>query len=454
MMRRVLSFVRLFSRCVLACFALAVGLWCTETPGALAQESRPSEYDDSDADVERVTFPEALARFRRVSPVLEEAGSRYDAASGRLRQTRAYGNPSLSLTHEPLYGNGRRASESYLNLEQELSWPGKRSARIEAAERRAEAVRTGAAADSILSVGTLVDAFVRAASRERELRALRRVDTLIAEVLRSGGARFEEGSVSGYELSRLRVERSRYETRLVRARIENARARRTLAALLYPSGRIRAVAPRLEWSELPDLAPLDTLVARAMDRHPRLRAARSRVQAADAQVAAARASRIPDLTLTAGYKRQSDRMEGLFLAVSVPLPLFDRAEGTIEAERAARRGAEADLRAARQAVRLQLSEAFARCRLLRARIEEIRTEAAPTASGVLGRADHILEAARVSYREDETTLVELLDAAQAYRDLQTQEAELLADFWRSYVELLRASARLNFSSSPFSSSAN
>ena len=52
--------------------------------------------------------------------------------------------------------------------------------------------------------------------------------------------------------------------------------------------------------------------------------------------------------------------------------------------------------------------------------------------------DELLRTARVSYDEGEMSLVELLDAAEAFRDARIMAIDLLADFQTSHYDLLRA----------------
>ena len=87
----------------------------------------------------RVTLEQALALFARNNVDLRVARADAAEAASLARQAAAYPNPELAATHEPLSGDGRTYSESYLNLSQRVQWPGTRSARQSAAERLATA---------------------------------------------------------------------------------------------------------------------------------------------------------------------------------------------------------------------------------------------------------------------------------------------------------------------------
>ncbi len=52
--------------------------------------------------------------------------------------------------------------------------------------------------------------------------------------------------------------------------------------------------------------------------------------------------------------------------------------------------------------------------------------------------DDLLGIARVSYSEGEMSLLELLDAAEAFRESQIMESQLKSEHWIRYYDLERA----------------
>jgi cobalt-zinc-cadmium efflux system outer membrane protein len=60
---------------------------------------------------------------------------------------------------------------------------------------------------------------------------------------------------------------------------------------------------------------------------------------------------------------------------------------------------------------------------------------------LLRGSDDLLRIAQTSYDEGEMSLVELLDAADAYRDARLTRIDLRTDLWTRYFRLLRAMGR-------------
>ena len=257
----------------------------------------------------------------------------------------------------------------------------------------------------------------------------------VAEVFRQGAqsaaVREAEGDISLYELRRLLVERTRYENRLAEALLAVSAARRALTFLLLPEADAADVAPSGPLGVLPPEPTLDGVLENAISRRQEIVAARSEVEAARAGVRLARAERIPDITATGGSKRQSDGLSGFFLGVSIPLSLFDRSAGAIEATEAQVQSAEERLALTSRQVENDLSRAIESYRSLRGRSELL-------GENLLEEDPDLLQIAQVAYDAGEMDLVQLLDAAEALWGARTAQARLKADLWTAYYDLERA----------------
>jgi cobalt-zinc-cadmium efflux system outer membrane protein len=174
----------------------------------------------------------------------------------------------------------------------------------------------------------------------------------------------------------------------------------------------------------------------ALARRPEVAAADAEVLAARANDRVARAVRIPDITATGGYNRQSDGFSGAFLGLSVPLPVFDRRSGEIEAAGTRVRAAEERRELTRRRVGADLRNTIESYRSLRDRSIFLES------NRVAGRPN-ILTIAQVAYDAGEMTLVELLDAADALRDARMAQTRLAAELWIAFYDLERARGGLD-----------
>lgn len=386
-------------------------------------------FGGTEDSVQRVGLHEALRLFEENNLSLQRARSEARSLQGKARQAKAYPNPTLQATHEPIWRTGARQSETYLNVSQRVEWAG-RSARIEAARQTSAAARARVAADSARLALNVGEAYVEAATAETRLRRLETVTRVFRRADSSIGEREAEGDASGYAVRRIRLERARYEQRLAGARLEAQSAHRQLALLILPND-----APSVAAKPLPEAVPPSVSEQKALRmairQRPELRRWQSEVDARTAARRAARREAWPDPSLTAGYKRQSDGFEGVFLGVGIPLPLFDRNRGDAEAASARLQSARTQEALTRREIRNDIRRAHDAYASARRQFQLVGGD-------LLAGTDDLLRIAQTSYEEGEMSLVELLDAASAYRDARLETIDLRKTVWTRYFKLLRA----------------
>ncbi len=122
------------------------------------------------------------------------------------------------------------------------------------------------------------------------------------------------------------------------------------------------------------------------------------------------------------------------LGLDLPLPLFDRGGGGRE---------EADARSSAAAYRLDLRRRLAENDLLIAsdRYASSRARLEASADGLLADSEALLAAATAAYGENEMALLELLDAASAFRNARLSALSMRSAAWIDYYDLLRAMGR-------------
>ena len=379
----------------------------------------------------RVNLEEALRLFAANNLELRLARYRRAEGAGLARQANAFPNPTATVTHEPLSRDGQSYSETYLTLSQRFELPGERRARAAAADRVLGAAEARVRADSASLGFAVKHAFVEAAVAEEHLAISERVTGVFRLGAQSAAVREAEGDISLYDLRRLLVERTRYENRLAEALLAVSAARRSLALLILVEAEAAEVAPRDPLGVSPPEPALDRVLEGALSRRQEIVAARSEVEAAQAGVRLARAERIPDITATGGSKQQSDGFRGFFLGVSIPLSLFDRSAGAVEATEAQVRSAEERLVLTSRQVENDLRRTIEVYRSLRGRTEFLGEDS-------LDEDPDLLQIAQLAYDAGEMDLVQLLDAAEALWDARTARARLKADLWTAYYDLERA----------------
>lgn len=393
---------------------------------------QPIDTQLVDGPERRVTLDQALQLFRANNLSLRRAQSEVEAMRGQARQTAAYPNPRLQASYEPIWRNGTRRSETYVNLSQRIALSG-RSGRVDAAQARVDAVQARTQADSLRLTFEVTEAYVRAAAAEARLMRFSRVAQVFRRADSSFAAREAAGDASGYAVRRIRLERARYEQRFAAAQLDAENAWQQLALLILPDE-----APAVAAEDLPQILPPaiteQQAIRTALRRRPELRRWQSEIDAQQAALLAARRAARPSPTITAGYKQQSDGFAGAFLGAAIPLPVFDRNRGQAVIESARLSVAETTQMLVRREVQNDVRRAHSAYASLRRQMQMIGQD-------LLSGSDDLLRIAQTSYTEGEMSLVELLDAAEAYRDGQIRTIDLQADLWTRYFDVLRAMGR-------------
>lgn len=378
----------------------------------------------------RVSIDEAVRLFGENGLELRISRARFERESGEARQSRAYFNPTASVFHENLDNEGLDYDETVLALSQAIEWPGRTSARSRAANGRVEAAAAEFQSDSIRLVFDVRRAFLNAWALEERTTSLAMANTVVRDAVRASEIRLRDGDVSDYETRRLRLEQIRLEQSLAVSELGRSAARRSLAALLVPEGPFESAIASHPPGELPpDVSSVDPMLALA--RRPDVAAAELRSVAAGDAARAADLSWIPPLTLTAGYKDQSDGFTGAVIGASLPIPLFNGRRGEAEA-------AEAQLLAAEAETALLRRRAKNDLQLTRERYESALARLRRLGDGLLSEAAAVLETASLAYQEGAFTLLELIDAAEAFRQARIGLIDLRAEAWLAYYDLERA----------------
>ena len=388
----------------------------------------------------------ALLDSVRVShPSVRAAESRVRAAEGTRVTAGALGNPVLSyqvdqtpfpggralttidreamttatLPLEPLYQRGPRVTRA--------------NADVRAARADAQATRQRIGLDAAAAYYRTAIAQVQVATTSDLANWL---DTLVAY----NRSRVEEGVAAEADLIRSELERDRMSAEAAMQRAELAQARAALGAFLsagQPLGRQLPVAV----DEMPLALPA---VGRSIEMRPDVQAARERVAASTAGVAAERSMLVRQVGATIGTM-QTVGTTSMIAGISLPVPLFDSNRGEIQRARAERDASAFDLEEQRRAAGAELSGAYEAAQILTERAVSI---ARRDSAGFLARAEESRRIALGAYREGAVPLLQVIDAARAWADARMTYYRTVFAQQQSVLSLVVASGSDLFTAVP------
>ncbi len=382
-----------------------------------------------------VTLREALDLLRAHNPLLASARAHLEAVQAGEVTAGLRPNPIVTSANEDfnLFNFSRfspaTSQEFAENVSQLIERGHKRRLRVESA-RLATTVARSTYRDTERQLEFIVkNSFVAMLLAKSNLVLARENLRDYRETVRLNEIRQKAGEISPTELDRIRVEQARFETDILNAQLALEQARVQLENLLalqeFPPGF--DVEGKLE---APDLSlSLHELQQAALASRPDYLAAREGVSKAQADVRLADANGAADVLVGTEYKRNTiDNTVGFTL--SVPLRIFDRNQGEKVRTRRELEASQANEVAVRILVLADVAQAFQAYRLALSRAQLYSQE-------YLQRAKQVRDRTEFSYRHGGSTLLDYLDAARNYRDVELA--------WRlSYAQVMTALHQLSF----------
>lgn len=388
---------------------------------------------------ETPSFVALLEQAQVNAPLLLEQAANVRAAKADARQASAWMNPTLSATAEnlgaPLSGGVSQRQDTYV-VTQVFEVGGKRSARIEAEQRKSVAVSTRDHQARITFANELAVAYATAEAMQQ------RKEVADAELTRAGDdLRAAQSLVKAGREAELHFAQARASFAAAQAAVQSAVANaieslERLSALVGVSESFTQIDhPFL--SHATSLRPLNYW---SPDEAPALASAAAERDAIAAQVRVEEKRWIPDIGVSVGVRKfgwTSDK--AAIISLTANIPLFDHNQSGISAARERATGASMRVEAARL-------DALALHRSATAQVlaSEKRLQAAEEGEAAASEAYRL---GRVGYNAGKTALVELLAIRRALSEAQAQTIESRLDQVRALATLSTAEGRIAFGES-------
>jgi cobalt-zinc-cadmium efflux system outer membrane protein len=352
----------------------------------------------------------------RAHPGARQAAALDASAVAERKALRVIPDPSFEYSRDwarPRAGDGSRAAEDGFSLSQTIPWPGTLAASARAGDRAADALRadgTNARWDIAIEARRT---FARLLYARQALDITRAAEADASALRDLTAKRAELGESREVDRIKTQVEWLRQQRSLLAVEREAEAAEelvRTLAVEPLPR-------PLLLDGELPrPIASTDAAALRERIRlaNPRVVGARAVAERDAALASAARRGRIPDLDVAWFREKEIDKEADGF-RVGIRVPLWNANRGQIARAEAAASLAEAGAQRA-------LIDAHAALERARQELDVASIQADLLDREILPAAARSLDLARFSYREGETSLLDLLDAQRTFRETQREAA--------------------------------
>lgn len=311
-------------------------------------------------------------------------------------------------------GNGRVLQDRTYDKSVGLDWTwergNKRELRTLNAQRTADAARADLDETGLQQRLAALAAFYDLLAAQERVAEVGQIDANATELARIAARRLQAGDLSAQDTARTEIEAQRTRAELRQAELDRQRAALQLWQLTALSASPQQLQARADWPGQPGIgmdneAAMDALI----DDRADVRAARARVDAAQAALDGSSALKKSDITWGVSYNHYPGTSPALMeLRMSMPLQWGYAYQGEI-GRASAQLGQAQDLL---EKTRRQARQEFERLR------HEVRSSAERVAAfdtEILPRARRVAEGAELAYRRGALSLTDLLDARRTLR---------------------------------------
>ena len=368
------------------------------------------------------------------NPLWLAAEDDYQASLARVRQAKAFAQPSLQWDSdlEPKPLSFGRSGESYIGVSQFLEFPGKRGLRGKIAALESEAVLADQRLLRLEIVFQVKEAFYGVLlAEEKQTYAGQDLD-LARDFLGKAEAKFQAGDVARMEVLRAAVEASRAATAL---KLAESDVRLAKARLNYFLGRAKFEPLELYGDLVREPVPIDAeaLRLRALAARPELAGIRARLDSESRRKTWGVLSYLPDFDIGFFRHRIAGEVSTWDFTLSVGIPLFfwQPARGEIAEARANIRSLDRQGQDLVNRISLEVRQAGLNAETAAGQIAMFKDE-------ILNQAQDVYDLVLFSFQEGETSGIDLIEARRTLIESRKAYADALYNFSVTLAELERS----------------
>ncbi|MDQ3022918.1 MAG: TolC family protein [bacterium] len=393
--------------------------------------------DTSDVEGRVLTLDEATERALENNPELISLALEVDAQLARILQARVKPSPEIGISLSEFLGmndrRGVRHSVSELTYSKVVEKLDKRLARARVARLSGEVARWDYEAALRNIHYAVARAYVEVLVAQELMKVNLQLFQLTEGVRGAVALRYEAGTVSELELSRLDIELENARISFEQSEAGFDAARKRLAALWGDTvPDFAAVAGNISGTQ----RPLDTLdVEGLLPDNPVLARFASETLARQATLQLALAEGHPDYTVTGGVQGFGDTGEmALTVGISVPTKKRGLNPGDVREAEIRVEQLESLREAARLRLQAQLVDALARLRAAYMRSQSLRDKIVPAALDNLDRTI-------IGYRYGKFSYLDVLESERTLVEAVGAYVDALAEYQLARVDIERVIGR-------------
>jgi cobalt-zinc-cadmium efflux system outer membrane protein len=382
-----------------------------------------------------LTLTDVVQLLGERNPKIRAEQEAIASARADRRTAGAFPNPKLGLQHQEPNGQqtlftGERQEQ--ISLEVPILIPGQRSSRVAKADLDVAAAEAHYNAESANIIADALASFTHLLALQQRTETLSNALADVTKLRDTISGRVTCGASSAYDLERVEVEVGVLASHYEAARVDMAAEASQLAGLLAITNGLPAATGALQAWEIPQryLADPTAVVS------PAVIAAMRDAAAADAGIKVARRNRWPDVSLSGGRAWTRHPFGAAdFVGVNIEIPIFDTHRGQLDK-------AKSDARAAEDRQIAATAQAEATIRQLAQTVERRQAAVERYRKDVEPRLTRLKEMSSDAYLMGRHTVLELLDAEQARREVALENIETMSSLVEAQIRFLAVTGML------------
>jgi cobalt-zinc-cadmium efflux system outer membrane protein len=398
---------------------------------------KPESQTPTSSSKRPITVSDAVSIFLAQNFQLIAARYDVDTVDAEKLTARLRPNPEVSVGFEDLplnfSGNFIKEQQFAYGISQTFEMGGKRSKRIDAANANSEVARAQFQMVMWQLTNDLKKRFYAVLLDESLLNLANENQKTFAETIKRTSELVQLGEIAGLDLTRLEVEKLKFDTDVANAERDYELAVRDLRVALggdYRATEIQAIGS-VDYQ--PYQFTLADLRDKALAARPDLKAAQLSERAADASIVLQNAQRIPDVSLSAGVNQVPADTSTYTFGIGVTLPIHDRNQGERAKALIEKKKAQNQEQLITNQIVSDVDKALVAFEIQKRRVELYRT-------GVLTKANEIENLTEFSLKAGESSTMDLLDAIRTRRDTLAGFYQTLFDYQSALLDLELATA--------------
>jgi len=368
----------------------------------------------------KISLEEAIKTAIEKNPQLQATLDQIDAADGLLQQSKLYPNPVLELLAEEMPGNelGLNQSQNLVGITQPIITGGKRGLGIKVSEKAKEKDELERDAVLLAVIADTKKAFYKVVADQEGYAIAKKVQEIARGIYESEKIRFDAGEVAITNVLRAEVELSKANNAVSYAEGNLLNSIKELQTVMgTPEETVGGATGKL--SSRPAALSLPDLELKMKNNQPVLKASKKGIEIADTLLALEKRQVVPDINVSAGYKRLSqENVDTVQMGIEIPAPFFNRNQGNIQKGKALSRKAKSEDQSVYNELLFQLKKNFNSYNVERRRVVEFRDK-------ILPRAEESLKLIERGYKEGEFNYIDLLDAQRTWAETRISYIESL-----------------------------